>query len=266
MSAAPPITRSPGRPASRLQAALGGTGPRALVSVRDLEEACLAAAAGVALVDLKEPADGALGGLAPPRIEAIVATLRRIAPATPVSATIGDWPAEALEAIEAQVRRVAACGVDAVKVGVVPGPAAPALLERLARLAAEGLPLVPVLLADAGLPEELWQRSLDAGFTALMLDTADKSAGSLLEWVDADRLHQLLAAARRRGLCTGLAGALRQEDLPLLRQLQPDFAGFRSAVCAGDRRGRLEVQRLHALLQSLGAAPAPAAIAPLLTA
>ncbi|MCK6426224.1 MAG: (5-formylfuran-3-yl)methyl phosphate synthase [Burkholderiaceae bacterium] len=256
------VAAAPG--GDRLRAALGGPAPRALVSVRDLDEARLAAAAGVALVDLKEPAEGALGGLDPRRIAAIVAALRVRAPATPVSATIGDWPAEALDAIEARVRQVAASGVDAVKVGVVPGPAAAALVQALGRLAREGLPLVPVLLADAGLPEALWQRCLDKDFTAVMLDTADKSAGSLLQCIDPDRLQPLLAQARRRGLCTGLAGALRQEDLPTLQRLQPDFAGFRSAVCAGDRRGQLEVRRLHALLRALAAAPvvAPPGLAP----
>ena len=45
----------------------------------------------------------------------------------------------------------------------------------------------------------------------------------------------------------GLAGALRAEHQPLLRALAPDFAGFRTAVCAGDRSSALDPQRLREL-------------------
>lgn len=49
---------------------------RMLVSVRDLAEAREALRAGVDFIDLKEPAAGALGGLALPVIRAVVAALR----------------------------------------------------------------------------------------------------------------------------------------------------------------------------------------------
>jgi uncharacterized protein (UPF0264 family) len=49
----------------------------------------------------------------------------------------------------------------------------------------------------------------------------------------------------------GLAGALRIEHAALLAALAPDFAGFRSAVCAGNRSSTLDPQRLHRLVQAL---------------
>ena len=49
---------------------------RMLVSVRDVAEAREAVRAGVDLIDLKEPAAGALGGLALPVIREVVAALR----------------------------------------------------------------------------------------------------------------------------------------------------------------------------------------------
>ncbi|HEX3138798.1 MAG TPA: (5-formylfuran-3-yl)methyl phosphate synthase, partial [Rhizobacter sp.] len=49
---------------------------RLLVSVRDEAEALLAAQGGVDFIDLKEPRDGALGGLPAPVIRGIVKRLR----------------------------------------------------------------------------------------------------------------------------------------------------------------------------------------------
>jgi uncharacterized protein (UPF0264 family) len=63
-------------------------------------------------------------------------------------------------------------------------------------------------------------------------------------------------------LC-GLAGALRLQDVPALQRLRPGYAGFRSAVCAGERAGALDPARVRALRQAL-LAPQPAgqALAP----
>lgn len=219
-----------------------------LVSVRDVAEAELAAVAGVGFIDLKEPSDGALGGLPVEAIRPIVQRLRRVAPDVPVTATIGDWPAHALAAIRERVLAVAACGVDHVKVGVVPGMGASALVSALGWMASSGVPVVPVLIADDGVPADLLDQIVGQRFAAVMLDTADKRGGTLLQRVPTAALAGMVAQVRRHGGLAGLAGALQFEDLPALRALGPDFAGFRSAVCAGDRRLGIDDARLRRLV------------------
>lgn len=257
-SASTSTSTSPAAPARAL---------RALVSVRDLTEARLVARAGVGFVDLKEPNDGALGGLALATIGAIVTALRAEAPGVPISATIGDWPADALETIEARVRAVAACGVDHVKVGIAPrgasDPAALRLVDALGAWWREGLPLVPVLIVDGGVDagvdahgdarvdRPLLQCLCAQRFAAVMLDTVDKRGGSLLQRLPPARLAEVIATVQGVGSLIGLAGALQLADLPALLALGPDFAGFRSAVCAGDRRLGLDGARLQALLGHL---------------
>jgi uncharacterized protein (UPF0264 family) len=54
----------------------------------------------------------------------------------------------------------------------------------------------------------------------------------------------------------GIAGALRVNHAPLLARLAPDFAGFRTAVCAGDRSAALDPQRLRALVEAMRSAQA----------
>jgi uncharacterized protein (UPF0264 family) len=226
---------------------------RMLVSVRSVDEALLAGRAGVDFIDLKEPDLGALGGLPVGTIRQILAALRAAHIATPVSATIGDVPTHAHDEIATRVAAVGACGVDVVKVGVEPGPAALALLDRLA---ASGWPIVPVFIADRGLDAASVAHAARLPFAGLMVDTADKRAGSLFEVAPRAALQAFVATARASGRLAGLAGALRLEDAGTLAALAPDFAGFRSAVCDGDRRGALDVQRLHALAAALRAAQA----------
>ncbi|HEU5294969.1 MAG TPA: (5-formylfuran-3-yl)methyl phosphate synthase [Burkholderiaceae bacterium] len=230
---------------------------RLLVSAKDLGEALAAAAAGADFIDLKDPAAGALGGLPIEHIGTITTALRERRPDGAISATIGDADATPIAEVLMRVGAVAACGVDYVKVGVEPGARASALLDALA---GSGAPVVPVLIADHGVDMALVERALRSGaYPALMLDTVDKRAGSLLQRLAPTSLRAFLAATRRRATLSGLAGALRVDDVPQLLALAPDFAGFRSAVCAQRRDGALDAQRVRALKAALRGESAVAA-------
>jgi (5-formylfuran-3-yl)methyl phosphate synthase len=223
-----------------------------LVSVRSVDEALVASAAGVHFIDLKEPGQGALGGLPVPVIRDIVAALRRQPQHRPVtfkiSATIGDLPMHRLDAISQQVHAVAACGVDYVKVGITREAEAAAVLAWLGGC---GLSIVPVLIADQGLDDAVLAQALSLPFAGLMLDTANKKAGSLFDVMSVDAVQHFITTTRQAGVMVGVAGALRIAQLPLLARLAPDFAGFRSAVCAGDRSAALDPARLRLLLATM---------------
>ena len=215
-----------------------------LVSVRSVEEALLAARSGADFIDLKEPRGGALGGLPIATIRRIVDALRRHGGGLPVSATIGDVPMHEPGRIAACVDAVGACGVDFVKVGIERVPQAPGVLDRLAN---SGWPVVPVFIADHGLAAAHVDRACALGFPGLMADTADKHAGSLFDVMTMADLRHFVSTVRAAGAMVGVAGALRIEHHPLLRALAPDFAGFRTAVCVGDRDSELDPQRVRAL-------------------
>lgn len=222
---------------------------QALVSVRNVDEALQAAAAGVQLIDLKEPRAGALGALPDAVLHAVVQALAEAGHGGEVSATTGDHPPTALAALLREAQRVAASGVDVVKVGVLPGPGGIELLDALDRLA---MPLVPVLMVDQGLDLALAQAACERPFHAVMIDTVGKRGGSVLARLDAAPLRRFVDLARAAGRRVGVAGALRCDDLTALHALGPDFAGFRSAVCEGERDGVLSATRLHDLLQRIG--------------
>lgn len=208
----------------------------------------MAAQSGVDFIDLKEPSEGALGGLPIATICAIVDVLRQRASGLPTSATIGDVPMHEADRIAAAVAAVGACGVDYVKIGIERVPQARAVLSALA---ASGRAVVPVFIGDHGLDLTQVAHACTLGFPAVMADTANKRAGSLFDAVPMSELRRFVDTVRASGAMVGLAGALRIAHEPSLRALAPDFAGFRTAVCEGDRRGVLEPQRLRALIALL---------------
>jgi hypothetical protein len=136
----------------------------------------------------------------------------------------------------------------------------PAAAAVLAALAESEWPVVPVFIADRGLNWSLVAQAFV--FPGVMVDTADKLAGSLFDVLTLDELRRFVALARGAGVMVGLAGALRLQHLQSLARLAPDFAGFRSAVCSGDRGSALDGELLRALAERLHA-PALASVAEL---
>jgi uncharacterized protein (UPF0264 family) len=228
-----------------------GVGPRLLVSARDADEAAIALAGGADVIDLKEPARGALGAVDAATLRAAVAIVggRR-----PVSATTGDMPPDDPDAVIAAARAVAATGVDFVKIGLFPGAGRGELIVRLGGEVCGEARLVGVMFADSGFDPALLPALAAAGFAGVVIDTADKRAGRLVDHLPVVELGSLVAAARAHGMFCGLAGSLRREDLPRLAALDPDLIGVRGAASAGsDRTAGLEAARVAALVADLTA-------------
>lgn len=226
-----------------------------LASVSKLSEARLVAASGVDFIDLKNPAQGALGALAPAAVQQIVTAIKGEAhdasPTPAFSATIGDLPLDASTVIPA-VRSMAACGVDYVKIGFFPGGNPETVLAGLKPIAHAGTALIAVLFADHPLDLSLIPKLQAAGFRGVMLDTADKKRGSLTAHQSLETLTRFIETAHQAKLLTGLAGSLRIDDIPLLLPLKPDYLGFRGALCANaTRTDELDVERVKAVRTAL---------------
>ncbi|WP_460035019.1 (5-formylfuran-3-yl)methyl phosphate synthase [Methylothermus subterraneus] len=228
---------------------------RLLLSVTDVEEAHLASMADV--LDLKNPAQGALGALPVETLQAV----RQALPQKTLSATIGDLPLVP-EAVQQAVQKVAATGVDYVKIGLFAGDLF-ATLRALVPLARQTR-LVGVIFADRPVDLSILQALAEAGFAGAMLDTAGKTQGALTALRPLDWLKEFVARARGLGLLVGLAGSLRLDDVSLLQPLRPDYLGFRGAACQhGQRTKSLDPQRVYQLYQAVhGPLPAhsPAAV------
>jgi dihydroneopterin aldolase len=225
-----------------------------LASVRTLEEALLALAGGADIIDLKEPARGALGALDQAAARSIVAAIGGRAP---VSATIGDLPSMVPEEMLAAARQTAATGVNFVKAGMLPAPTQAACAQALAPLARH-TPVVAVLFADLAPDLALIDTLAEFGFAGAMLDTARKNSGPLRRHLDSTTLSEFIRRARGRGLFAGLAGSLCEEDVPALLALDPDYLGFRGALCAGsERSGALDASAFARIRAAIPRGPVP---------
>jgi dihydroneopterin aldolase len=202
-----------------------------LASVTGPDEAALALAHGADIIDLKDASKGALGALDP---DVLRATVAAIGGRRPVSAVTGDLVMEP-EVIAAAVARTAETGVNYVKVGLFPGPRRRECIRALSPLTRR-TKIVGVMFADRGADNDLLELMAASGFAGAMLDTAEKRAGRLIDCMDVAALRVFVGACRDHGLMAGLAGSLEPPDVPRLLLLEPDYLGFRGALCAGRDR------------------------------
>jgi uncharacterized protein (UPF0264 family) len=221
---------------------------RMLASVSNVEEAIVALEAGADFIDLKNPHAGALGALPMETVRHIVATMngRRA-----LSATIGDLPMDPALMVE-RVEQMAETGVDIVKIGIFGAQHHEACIDALRPLNAKGCRIVAVLFADQQPDFALVPRMAEAGFYGVMLDTAQKNGQRLLHHLPISTLAHFVDQARTLGLLSGLAGSLAAEDIQPLLMIQPDYLGFRGALCCESRRTAvMEKSKLEYILQLL---------------
>jgi (5-formylfuran-3-yl)methyl phosphate synthase len=211
-----------------------------LASVTDVAEAEIAIVEGADIIDLKDPTEGPLGALPFESVRAIVAAVggRRA-----VSAVAGNLKMNP-ELLRATAEGLAATGVDYVKLGFFPSDAAAACIDALQPLAGR-VHLIAVLFADLPSDLTLLRRFAAANFAGVMLDTANKGKGRLIQHMDIAGLKHFVEAARDVTLVAGLAGSLEPPDVSRLLLLDPGFLGFRGALCAGrDRTARLDADHV----------------------
>lgn len=235
-----------------------------LISIRSLQEAAIASEAAD-IIDLKAPAEGALGP-----VSALVARAisEAVGPTHLITAAAGelvDWPSSTSRELLA-VRQVSILKL---------GPAGAARFadwpERWAAAAAEiaagGKRLAAVAYADyraaaAPPPSEILEVAVAAHAPYFLIDTWDKQAGALLDHQRPDELARLLAIASDAGVRTVAAGSLRAADLPRLPQEFVDVVAIRGAACGGDRNACLCPKAIGHFRQSLNAWAAVATPAP----
>ena len=210
---------------------------RFLASVRSVQEALCVVAHGADIVDCKEPSSGALGALDVATIEEIC---RAVPEDIPVSATLGDDAVTATDLVQ----RVAACadaGVDFVKIGFDKDAPWQAALVQLAPHKPDRCRMVGVLLVDQGLDMTMIAALAKAGFSGVLLDTADKHSGPLPQLMPQQQLRSFVEQVQARSMFAGLAGALRAQHVASLATLKPDILGFRGALCHNHaRRGEID--------------------------
>jgi uncharacterized protein (UPF0264 family) len=220
-----------------------------LVSVRTAPEARIALAAGVDLLDVKEPERGSLGRADDGVLQAV---LDSAAGQTPVSAALGelrDWPGEQPPLFLGRLAFV--------KWGLSGDAKWATRTARLRRRVEETSPCRVVLAAyadheraGAPAPREVCRHACRGGFSVLLIDTCHKDGTSLLDWLPLREAAALISSCHDAGVRVALAGGLRLCDVELLGPLRPDWFAVRGAACAGGARGAtLDPERTRLLVE-----------------
>ncbi|AEH06988.1 (5-formylfuran-3-yl)methyl phosphate synthase [Methanothermococcus okinawensis] len=214
-----------------------------LVSPKDVNEAIETIKGGADIVDVKNPPEGSLGANFP----WIIKEIREITPKNLfVSAAIGDVPYKpgtvALAALGA-----AMSGADYIKVGLYGTKSyneAVDLMEKVVK-AVKGVDenkiVVAAGYADAhrvGAVEPLIVPKIarDAGCDVAMLDTAVKDGKTLFDHLNEKILAEFVEETHSYGLKCALAGSIKKEEIPILKDINCDIVGVRGAACTkGDR-------------------------------
>ena len=226
-----------------------------LISVADANEISAALQGGADIIDIKNPAEGALGANYPHVIrQAVEATPSPI----PVSAAIGDVP-NLPGMISLAALGAATCGVHYVKAGlygVQTKTDAVKLLRAVCRAVRDhdaSIRIIATGYADAhhfnALPPlDLPDVAIEAGVDGCLLDTARKGTGSLFTNLTESQLFQFVSRCHAGQLLTALAGSLQAEDIDRIRPLGANIIGFRTAACRdGHRQGVIDAQRVKRL-------------------
>ena len=235
--------------------------PGLLVSVRNAAEALAAFEGGADVIDVKEPDRGALGAADASTIASIVFAVNGRAP---VTAAIG----ELTDLIGAK-RDPIPTGVSLFKIGLAGCRLLPnwrshwrEAIAAVVTDAPAGPPPVAVVYADWRLasapePDDVLNAAIEARCPALLIDTWDKSAGSLFDHWPPEQLAHFVDSIRSHGLIVVLAGSLTGETVVAASKLAPDLVAVRTAACDGGRCGSVSVERVRALAHTIRAVAVP---------
>lgn len=246
-----------------------------LVSVRTAAEARTALAGGAALIDVKEPAQGALGRADNAVIREVVSA---VAGRTPVSAALGEWadgngdfplvsprpPGEG-----PGVRKFPDSDLTFVKWGLAGCAGRTDWRDGLSRLLERRRPQVVLTAyadwqcARAPTIDDVFALAADNPGSVLLLDTHCKDAAAigkprptLLDWLPVPWIEDLCARCREAKVKIALAGSLGEAEIAALAGARPDWFAVRGAVCSGDRHGTVELDKVRQLARMLTSIPA----------
>jgi len=218
-----------------------------LVSVRNLDEAILAASAGADVIDIKQPSRGSLGAADADELREIVHG--GLPAGLPLSAALG-------ELLDPQPRLQPRdlVGLSYAKFGLA-GCSHQADWAELWRSLIEqhpaGVAPVGVVYADSGAEapsaQEVVAVAASAGAAVVLVDTFDKFSGGLLVHWSLKTVAQCMERVREEGLKIALAGSLDLSAIRQLLPLRPDLIAVRGAVCRGGRGGPLDPRLVQGL-------------------
>jgi uncharacterized protein (UPF0264 family) len=203
-----------------------------LASVNSIAEAKVVHEAGVDILDIKNPHEGALGAL---DVNAVKDIVQSVNGEVLTSATIGDVKSDHPQLLNF-ILSMSETGVDYVKVGLFDKHVSESFIKTLTEATSKGIKLVVVLFAENYNGVDSIINLMQSGISGVMLDTKEKKSKNLCANLKRNELKKFIETAKKYKLLTGLAGSLKYENISSLLELNPDYLGFRGALCSESNR------------------------------
>ena len=241
-----------------------------LVSVRNANEAVLAAQSGADIIDVKEPVQGALGFAGWNTISDVV---EAVSSNVPTSAALGEcveWLS--LTGSKSHPLFRPSGRLSFVKLGLADlAPNSAGTNQWIDDWKAAKAEVSKCFAGDADLPDwvavayadsaaanapnafSILQAAIDLKCKVFLIDTYIKDGKTTLGWLSENQLTELRLQANAAGIRFALAGQLNEQHLEVVRRIHPDIFAVRGAVCDADRSSSIspgKVQHLKTLLQS----------------
>lgn len=224
-----------------------------LISVTSIEETRIALESGADIIDLKDPAAGALGALPMSLVKSVVSYVNTqpIADRRLTSATIGDLPMLP-DLITGRVVQLFDTKVNFIKIGFFESTNYQPCLDALRNIAQSGVKLIAVLFAENTYPADLVEAIKEAGFIGVMLDTAKKNGLTFMDYYSEEQRKEFAQKVIENNLSFGLAGSLKLQHVVIAKEINPTYMGFRGGVCdANQRELALNAEKIRAIRKTL---------------
>ena len=233
-----------------------------LVSPKDVEEAKAVIRGNADIVDVKNPKEGSLGANFP----WVIASIRELIEeekgnGVKMSAAIGDFDYKPGTASLAALG-AASVGADYIKVGlygVKTKQEAIDLLSGVVKAVKDydaDKKIVAAFYSDytrinSVSPFEITEIGKEVDIDVAMVDTGIKDGRSTLEFLSKEELKTFFSDSKALGLETALAGSLTFEDMPIIKEINPDILGVRGMVCGGNREDRVKEELVSKLRKTV---------------
>ena len=202
-----------------------------LASVKNLNEAKIASMATIDILDVKNVSDGALGFVG----ENIIINIRKKLPNHTISVTMGNDEDPSSIKFKDKVQTMINEKIDYIKIGLFNKRFIPQHKQLLKSLSLEKTKAVCVVFADLDFDINLIEDIIKCGYQGVMIDTHNKTDKSLIEILPIDIIKRFVKIIKKSKRICGLSGSLKLKHISILKDLSPDFLGFRGQICMTGR-------------------------------
>jgi uncharacterized protein (UPF0264 family) len=202
---------------------------------------------------VKEPAHGSLGRADDAVIRSVVAAVRG---RRPVSAAMGEWAENHKMFADADLTYIKWGLAGCLRKDDWRAPMR-RLLEKTNRPQVVLVAYADWECAQAPPVEEVFALARDHAGSVMLVDTHCKEAAmgkerpTLLDWLPVPWIEDLCERARAAQVKIALAGSLGLAEVRKLRLARPNWFAVRGAVCGGDRRSEVQVEKVRELVAIL---------------